>query len=292
MSFKRRMGLGKGLDALFVDNNTETNQGSIKLNINDIEPNKSQPRKDFDEQELATLADSIRQYGIIQPILVRPMVSGLYQIIAGERRWRASRMVGESEIPCIVKEISDIETFEIGLIENLQREDLNIVEQALGYRELIDRFDLTQDEVSQKVGKSRPVVANALRLLNLPDEVLTLLKSGDISSGHARALLSFEDEDKILEIANNIILKDLTVRDLEKLSKSFKMQNSDQIIIKKENIERDVFFTEIELSLKEKLERNIKVRSKKGSEKGYLEIEFYDKDELQKIVKKLSLDDM
>ena len=192
----RKSGLGKGLDALFVDNSTDHANGVVTLRISEIEPNKNQPRKDFDENALAQLADSIAEHGVLQPLLVRPMTNGGYQLVAGERRWRASKMAGLSEVPVVVQEMTDTEAMEIGLIENLQREDLNPIEEALGYRELIDAHQMTQDMVAQRVGKSRPVVANALRLLNLPDGVVKMVRSGALSAGHARALLSIDDPEE------------------------------------------------------------------------------------------------
>ena len=201
----RKSGLGKGLDALFVDNSTDHANGVVTLRISEIEPNKNQPRKDFDENALAQLADSIAEHGVLQPLLVRPMTNGGYQLVAGERRWRASKMAGLSEVPVVVQEMTDTEAMEIGLIENLQREDLNPIEEALGYRELIDSHQMTQDMVAQRVGKSRPVVANALRLLNLPDGVVKMVRNGALSAGHARALLSIEDPEEQNSMAKKAI---------------------------------------------------------------------------------------
>ena len=210
----RKSGLGKGLDALFVDNSTDHANGVVTLRISEIEPNKNQPRKDFDENALAQLADSIAEHGVLQPLLVRPMTNGGYQLVAGERRWRASKMAGLSEVPVVVQEMTDTEAMEIGLIENLQREDLNPIEEALGYRELIDSHQMTQDMVAQRVGKSRPVVANALRLLNLPDGVVKMVRNGALSAGHARALLSIEDPEEQNSMAKKAADGLLTVRDI------------------------------------------------------------------------------
>ena len=212
----RKSGLGKGLDALFVDNSTDHANGVVTLRISEIEPNKNQPRKDFDENALAQLADSIAEHGVLQPLLVRPMTNGGYQLVAGERRWRASKMAGLSEVPVVVQEMTDTEAMEIGLIENLQREDLNPIEEALGYRELIDSHQMTQDMVAQRVGKSRPVVANALRLLNLPDGVVKMVRNGALSDGHARALLSIDDPEEQNSMAKKAADGLLTVRDIEK----------------------------------------------------------------------------
>lgn len=186
---KAKGGLGKGLEALFADNSTDEAAVST-LAVSEIEPNRGQPRKQFDPAALADLADSIRQHGVLQPLVVRPMPDGSYQLVAGERRWRAARMAGLSQVPVVIKELSDSETMALALIENLQREDLNAIEEAMGYRDLMENFGLTQEQVSAKVGKSRPVVTNALRLLGLPEEVRGLLSEGKLSAGHARALLS------------------------------------------------------------------------------------------------------
>lgn len=285
MSLKKKMGLGKGLDALFLDNDTSDQNLNILIDINSIEPNRNQPRKYFDEIELTYLADSIKQYGLIQPILVRPYTAdGIYQIVAGERRWRACRMIGLTEVPCIIKELKDVEVLEIALIENLQRENLNVIEEALGYRELIENFNLTQEQVAQKIGKSRPVIANALRLLNLPERVITLIKNGDITSGHARILLSIGDENKIIELADLVVSKNLTVRDLEIILKGLKSANSNFKSSIKPN--RDTFYKEVELSLAEQLGRKIKISTK--NDKCTLEIEFYNKQELSDIANRLA----
>ena len=212
----KKGGLGRGLDALFADNSIEeiASTSAVKLKIMDIEPNRDQPRKIFDEDALAELADSIAKHGVIQPLLVRPMPDGSYQLVAGERRWRASRMAGLTEVPVVIKE-----AMALALIENLQREDLNAIEEAQGIKALMDTLSLTQDEAAERVGKSRPAVANALRLLKLPDSVIALVSDGKLSPGHARALLGFKDEQDIIETADLIIEKGLTVRDVEKLVK-------------------------------------------------------------------------
>lgn len=217
----KKGGLGRGLDALFADNSIEeiASTSAVKLKIMDIEPNRDQPRKIFDEDALAELADSIAKHGVIQPLLVRPMPDGSYQLVAGERRWRASRMAGLTEVPVVIKELSDDEAMALALIENLQREDLNAIEEAQGIKALMDTLSLTQDEAAERVGKSRPAVANALRLLKLPDSVIALVSDGKLSPGHARALLGFKDEQDIIETADLIIEKGLTVRDVEKLVK-------------------------------------------------------------------------
>ena len=189
----KKGGLGRGLDSLFNENATDSD-GAVKLNINDIEPNRDQPRKDFDEQSISELADSIARHGLIQPIVVKPNANGRYSIIAGERRWRASRIAGLNEVPVIIKDADEQTLMELALIENLQREDLNAVEEALGYRSLIDGYGLTQEEVAKRMGKSRSAVTNALRLLALNSTELEALRRGSITAGHARALLSCDDE--------------------------------------------------------------------------------------------------
>lgn len=217
---KKQSGLGKGLSALMLENSVDEMVATNTLPLNEIMPNKEQPRKTFDEGALQELADSITQHGVLQPLLVRPLVTGGYQLVAGERRWRASRMAGLKEVPVVVKELSDVETMEIAIIENLQREDLNPIEEAEGLQALIDRCGFTQEEVATSVGKSRPAIANALRLLKLPQEVRDMTKNGEISAGHARALLSFDNEAMIYEVAQNIVKNNLTVRDVERLAKT------------------------------------------------------------------------
>ena len=217
----KRSGLGKGLDALFLDNNTE--DGAVTtLKLTEIEPNKNQPRQDFAEEPLRELADSIRNHGVIQPLVVRPLDSGGYQIVAGERRWRASRMAGLNEVPVVIRQLADYQTLEIAIIENLQREDLNVIELALGYQTLIEQHGLTQEKVAEKLGKSRPVVANTIRLLGLPKSVQEELKAGKISRGHAKALLALEDAELIETIAKKIISENLLVRDIEKLARKLR----------------------------------------------------------------------
>ena len=217
---KKQSGLGKGLGALMLENSVDEMVATNTLPLNEIMPNKEQPRKTFDEGALQELADSIVQHGVLQPLLVRPLASGGYQLVAGERRWRASRMAGLKEVPVVVKELSDVETMEIAIIENLQREDLNPIEEAEGLQALIDRCGFTQEEVATSVGKSRPAIANALRLLKLPPEVREMTKAGEISAGHARALLAFDSEAAIYEVAQNIVKNNLTVRDVERLAKT------------------------------------------------------------------------
>jgi len=279
MAFKRG-GLGKGLDALFMENDAENSAGTVTLKISEIEPNRSQPRHDFNEESLRELADSIAVHGVLQPLLVRPLPEGGYQLVAGERRWRASRMAGLFEVPVIIRELSDSETMQISMIENLQRENLNPVEEALGYKTLIEEYGFTQDELSKTVGKSRPVITNALRLLKLRQEILDMLKEGEITTGHARALLSIDDSDEQLRIAQLIVKNDLTVRDIERISKTLNEQKKERQ--NTETHKRSTFFDEVELSLNEHLSRKVKVVNGKDSG-GVLQIEFYSEEDLSEL---------
>ena len=275
MATKSR-GLGRGIESIFDENSTDSDK-IVTLNINEIEPNRNQPRKDFDEEALNSLAESISQHGLIQPIVVRPTIGGGYTIIAGERRWRACRMAGLTEIPVVIKDTGEQNLMEMALVENLQREDLNPVEEALGYKSLIDGFGLTQEEVATKMAKSRSAVANALRLLNLKEEELEALRSGKITSGHARALLSAENEEiraKMFESA----LNGENVRMLEKMAKEKKTAP------KRET--KPTFYSEVELSIKNELHRRATVKST-GKGKGTLTIEFFSDEELEDFAKKL-----
>lgn len=278
---KKQSGLGKGLSALMMENAVDDMVSTNTLSINEIIPNKDQPRKTFDEGALQELADSIIQHGVLQPLLVRPLPTGGYQLVAGERRWRASRIAGLKEVPVVIKELSDVETMEIAIIENLQREDLNPIEEAEGLQALIDRCGFTQEDVAVSVGKSRPAIANALRLLKLPPEVRDMTRNGDISAGHARALLAFDNDAMIYEISQNIVKNNLTVRDVERLSKTNEKVNK----VRSSARRRDSFYDEVELSLTEVLGRKVKVYNGRG--KGTLEIEFYSVDDLKEIANKL-----
>lgn len=279
---KKKGGLGRGIESLFIDNSVEDNDSSVnKLRIMEIEPNRNQPRKDFDEKALSELAESIEQHGVLQPLVVRPLTNGNYQLVAGERRWRAARIAGLSEVPVIIKELTDEEVIEIAMIENLQREDLNPLEEALGYRYMMDELKITQEQAAEKVGKSRPAVANALRLLKLPDEIQNMVKNNLISPGHARALLGFDSEDMMLQTAKMIVKEDLSVRDVETLVKKSKKV----LKLPKQQV-RDKFFSEVELALVENLCRKVKIKEAK-QDAGVLEIEFFDKDDLEGLAMKL-----
>ncbi len=280
----KKSGLGKGLDAIFIENETE-NKASVMLKISEIEPNRSQPRTDFDEKALAELADSISQHGVLQPLLVRPISADCYQIVAGERRWRASRMAGLSEIPAIVRELSDSEVMEIALIENLQRENLSPIEEALGYKSLIESYKLTQDEIAKSVGKSRSAIANAIRLLSLPQSIIELISEGALTAGHARALLTLKNCEDIEKVANKVVENFLSVREVEKLCKDILDREGSEEKQVKPIRKRNPFFDEVEISLKEILGRRVKVKDKPRKNRGVLEIEFYDNDDLANIAK-------
>ncbi|MGN1419039.1 MAG: ParB/RepB/Spo0J family partition protein [Acutalibacteraceae bacterium] len=281
MALKNKGGLGKGLDALMLDNSTEEeNVGTLMLKLHEIEPNRDQPRKVFDEEALEELADSIAQHGIIQPLLVRPLPEGGYQLIAGERRWRAARMAGLTEVPVLVKEITESEIMELALVENLQREDLNPIEEAEGLQTLIETYGMTQEEAAQKVGKSRPAIANTMRLLMLPASVLQFVREGHLSAGHARALLSLSDDEKIKKLAGEVVEKGLSVRDTERLVK-FMLKDSAQK--KKKEKKRDNYFNEAEIALSNTLGRKAKVHVNSNG-KGTLEIEFFSKEDFANLL--------
>ena len=279
----KKGGLGKGLEALFAENAVEEQGKTISLRISEIEPNRAQPRKQFDEESLAELADSIKQHGVLQPLLVRPLSGGSYQLVAGERRWRASRLAGLTEVPVIVREMTDREAAELALIENLQREDLNPMEEALGFKTLMDGYGLTQEETAQAVNKSRPAVANALRLLNLPQPVADLVAEGKLSAGHARAVLSFGSAEEQVAAAQAAVQGGLSVRELEKQAKAAKTGRSRPAA---SAFSCSSFYDEVELSLTEQLGRKVKVSQ--GRKGGVLQIEFYSQDDLRMLANDLA----
>ncbi len=307
MNMARKGGLGKGLDAIFSEAQldaagAEEKSGEIlTLRISDIEPDKNQPRKTFDTEALASLADSISTHGVLQPIVVRKpeksggddavskILSNKYRIVAGERRWRAAKMAGLSEVPVIIKEMTDHEAAAIMLVENLQREDLNAVEQARGLKRLLEEFDLTQEETAQIVGISRPALTNALRLLALPEKALALLESGDITAGHARALLSIEDAQEIERAAETVASKGLSVRDTERLAKLIYAQlHSQKPDKKKEDKSAVAYIGKLEESMSAKLGRKAKIqKSKKGEKGGVLTLEYYDNTDLERLIEAL-----
>lgn len=277
-----KKGLGSGLDTLFMDN---TNDIQVKktLRTSEIEPNRDQPRKFFSDEAIAALADSIREYGVLQPILVRPLGTGMYQIVAGERRWRAARMLGLDEVPVNIKELSDLEAMQIAIVENLQRENLNPLEEASGYSELIEKFGMTQEKVAKLVGRSRSAVANAVRLLTLPESVQKMVESGDLSAGHARALLAFDDEELLISTAQKAAGGGLTVRQVEKIAQKSTEETPEKHA---SDTKIDNYFKEMEISLNETLGRKVKVDY--GKNKGALILEFYDKDDLAELASKLA----
>lgn len=292
MSAKKR-GLGRGLDAIFAENSSLEGEGTVTVRIDDIEPNRDQPRKEFNSAALAELAESIAQHGVLQPLLLRPMVSGGYRIVAGERRWRASRMAGLQEVPAVVREMTDGEEMLFALIENLQREDLNPLEEAKGYQQLIDVQGMTQEDAAAAVGKSRPAVANALRLLNLPEDIQAMVEKGEISAGHARTLLSFKSEEE-MRLAAERAKAGVSVRILEKMAKG--VDQGGRLVVKvtpQEEVPRSMgpsqFYAETQLAVSDFLGRRVKVAGTK--KKGTLQIEFYGEEDLQNLLKDLKLQD-
>ncbi len=284
MAVKEKKGLGAGLDVLFGANDFDETEGELlTLPISRVEPRKEQPREYFDEQALAELAGSIAQYGLIQPITVRKLDSGYYQIIAGERRWRASRLAGLDDVPVRVIEADDRLTAELALVENLQREGLNPIEEAKGYRTLIEAHGLTQDEVAKSVGRSRPAVTNALRLLSLSPKVLEMVEKGELSAGHARALLTVSEADKQLDAANEVIRKSYSVRKTEqlasRLSKEAKSEPS-----KATGISVD-YAAEVSEQLSKLLGRRVKLTD--GKKTGRIELEFYGADDREALINAL-----
>ena len=273
-------GLGKGLGALLGDFSEEPMETSAyrSLPIYKVEPNPDQPRRDFDEEELQALADSIAVHGVIQPLTVRELPSGYYQIIAGERRWRAARLANLSEVPVVVMEADDKKAMELALIENLQRQDLNPVEEALGYQALIEEYGLTQEEAAGRVGKSRPAVTNSLRLLSLCPDVLEKLKRGELTAGHARAILTLKTEKKQQEAAQKIIALALSVRQAETLCKNMNKEPEP----KKEQVFAVDYVAECEKSLSKHLGRGVKIIN--GKRKGKFELEFYGQEDLQTLL--------
>lgn len=286
----KKTGLGKGLSSIFADNYTESvvskKESITTLKLSQLEPKSDQPRKYFDSDALEALADSISQHGLIQPIVVRRTELGFYQIIAGERRFRASKMAGLSEVPVVIVDADELKSAEISLIENIQREDLNPYEEAQGYYSLMHEFDLTQEQVSERVGKSRSAIANTLRLLDLPDEVLEMLKTGDISAGHARALLALTDKEMIVDTAQKILIRSLSVRDTEALVK--KLNRLAQEADEGDGDERQIiidYVKDLENRARELTGRQVKIKAK-GKNK-VLQVEFADNEDLETLLVKL-----
>ena len=285
----KKGGLGKGLDAIFMENATEDSNHTITLKLSEIEPNRTQPRKDFSEEAMAELADSISRHGVLQPLLVRPLAGGGYQIVAGERRRRACRMAGVSEVPVVIRDLSDSEVMQLALIENLQREDLSPVEEAMGYQTLIEQYQFTQEEVSKTVGKSRPAITNALRLLSLPQDLLELVSEGKLSAGHARTLLAFPEEESMRQAAKLTVEQGLSVRQLERLAKKAGEPPSPAQADKR--TKKNTFYNEVELALHDHLGRKVKV-SQKAKNKGVLEIEFYSEEDLAELARLLGREEI
>ena len=282
-----KKGLGKGLGALM---NTDeaidvTQEQTITLKISQIEPNKEQPRTEFDQEKLETLADSIKKYGVLQPIVVKKLDNGFYKIIAGERRWRASKLAGLTKIPVVIKDYDDQETMEIALVENLQREDLNPFEEARGYKELMDLFSLTQEQVAQKVGKSRSAVANSVRLLSLCDEIKEFVLKKELTVGHVRALLATDNEGVQLMAARKIVNEGLNVRQTEALIKFLLQEKKPK---KKNPVDEELrrYLSSLEKKLSNSLGTKVKIQNKKN--RGKIEIEYYNNEDFERIMNKIS----
>lgn len=288
-----KKGLGKGLESIFADNYVEPSASSQEsgvqtLRISEIEPKSDQPRKYFDTESLTQLSESIAQNGLIQPIVVRESGGGFYQIIAGERRWRAAKMAGLTEIPAIIMQADALKAAELAIIENVQREDLNPYEEADAYATLMDKFDLTQEEVASRVGKSRSAVANTMRLLDLPDEVIEMLKTGDISAGHARALLGLKNKDDIVDTANKILIRSLSVRDTEdlvkKLNKIYEQGLKGEEISEEDELKVD-YVKELEKKAMSLTGKRIKIVSK-GKYRS-VSVEYVDNEDLEELLIKI-----
>ena len=277
----KKGGLGKGLDAIFYDNAREDDAGAVELSINDLEPNRTQPRQSFDDGAMTELADSIAQHGVLQPILVRPLLSGGYQIVAGERRWRASRMAGLTTVPAVIRDLTDSEVMQLALIENLQRENLKPLEEANGYKMLMDNFEFTQEEIANRVSKNRATITNSMRLLKLDIRVQDMLAEGKISSGHARALLGLEEGERQYQVAAKIIEEKLSVRDVEKLVKMMNRPPKEKKPEKGPDI--DLIYRQVEDKLKSIMGTKV-VINQKDKNKGRIEIEYYSQEELERLI--------
>lgn len=299
MAKQKRSGLGRGLDALYEDNSAafsmddDSGNGTLSVRISSIEPNRNQPRKDFDAVSLEELADSIREHGILQPLLVRRIPGSSldgdsYQLVAGERRWRAARMAGLDEVPVVVRDMTEAEVMEFGLIENLQREDLNPLEEAGGYQELIETYGLTQEAVARKVGRSRSAVANALRILKLPVEVHPYLIDGTLSMGHAKALATVPNQAELYRLAQLAAEKGLSVREVERLAAKLKEQDASEGQKRPREDGIDHYYREMQIALNQELGRKVKINMRGSEDKGVLQIDFYSKEDLQTIANLLS----
>jgi len=277
---RRSKRLGKGLSALIPEINDEVDKKEIvQIKLSNIRPNKNQPRKEFDEDKIKALSDSIKNVGVLQPIVLKPTDEANYMIIAGERRYRASIMAGKEEIPAVIKDIPVKDIMEIALIENLQREDLNAIEEALAYKSLIDNYKVTQEELSEAVGKSRPHITNTLRLLNLQKKIIKMIENGEITPGHGKALLRIENHDQQLEIANKIVKDDLSVRVVEEIAKKI---ISNRQVKKSENKQKDIYIIDAEERLSNIFGTQVNIS--KGKKKGKIEIVYNNQDELNDIL--------
>ena len=288
----KRNAIGRDFYSLMFDNtppaeSTAASSAATMLRISEIEPRSDQPRKTFDHEPLEALADSIAQFGVIQPIVVRENKSaeGTYEILAGERRWRAAKMAGLSEIPAVILEGDDLKAAQVSVIENVQREDLNPIEEALAYQTLLDGFHLTQEEVSRQVGKSRSAIANLLRLLDLPDEVLEMVKTGKLSAGHARALLGLKNPEHMVTLANKIIEKDLSVRDVEKTIRLFNYEPENAMPQSNEEIQKKSYIKDIERRALSAIGRKVKIVQ--SPKKKVLEVSYSDDEDLEDLLRTL-----
>ena len=288
----KKSGLGRGLSEIFMQNESEDSNSTVTLKISEIEPNKNQPRRDFEPEALNELSESIAQHGILQPLVVRPIFGGGYEIVAGERRFRAARMAGLTEVPVVIRELTDAQTMELALIENLQREDLTDLELAKGYESLMKEYDMTQEQVASTVNKSRSSVANTLRLMKLPESVKTMLTNSDITSGHARALLSLENDELMEQAAQQIVENSLSVRETEKLVSQMvrSSENPVEVVVKEKKDRRPQYYREVELSLTEAFGRKVTV-NQKNKNNGTLVLEFYGEEDLKELLKRFKDED-
>lgn len=289
MAKNKNTGLGRGLDAIFLDNATEeSGKGVTMLRLADIEPRPDQPRKQFESESLSALADSIAENGVLQPLLVRAEGDGFYQIIAGERRWRASKMAGLTEVPAIVTEADDRKAFELAIIENIQRENLNAIEEAAAIRDLMTEYGLTQEEVSTRISRSRSAVSNAIRLLDLPDSVMKAVSDGRLSAGHARALLGLRDGDRIISAAETVISRGLSVRATEELVRSLNRAQNEAKKPPHAETEADRYMSWLCRRMSDSLERGVRIV---GGKKKHIELEYRDSDDLERMIRKLCGED-
>lgn len=289
MAKNKNTGLGRGLDAIFLDNATEeSGKGVTMLRLADIEPRPDQPRKQFESESLSALADSIAENGVLQPLLVRAEGDGFYQIIAGERRWRASKMAGLTEVPAIVTEADDRKAFELAIIENIQRENLNAIEEAAAIRDLMTEYGLTQEEVSTRISRSRSAVSNAIRLLDLPDSVMKAVSDGRLSAGHARALLGLRDGDRIISAAETVISRGLSVRATEELVRSLNRAQNEAKKPPRAETEADRYMSWLCRRMSDSLERGVRIV---GGKKKHIELEYRDSDDLERMIRKLCGED-